>query len=225
MKGGSWAKVSRIIIFIVGEREKRKSRKRKASRRMESEKNMRSKGDIWNKSGWRDARNPFSPSHRTLLLSSFLFIRFFSGACSSGNTHADTWRRHAKKIAYNCTIFLSIAIFLPSSPLFSRTVHGALPITTYIVFSNNGKILRPHRHFHPLCHLIGAFFKGKTKLPARLLMVANDRRVSIRDQAFYFHQWIQLSIILYSLFFSSLDTQFTDIVYYSSINKNRFILT
>lgn len=116
-------------------------------------------------------------------------------------------RRHVKKTREKDRIQLydlPLYRYLSSiSPLFSRTVHGALPITTYIVFSNNGKILRPHRHFHPLCHLIGAFFKGKTKLPARLLMVANDRRVSIRDQAFYFHQWIQLSIILYSLFFSS----------------------
>lgn len=121
----------------------------------------------------RGARsNPFPPS---LLLS--LHPPLFSGACSSGNA-----RRHVKKkIAYNCTIFLPIAILLPSRPLFSRTVHGALPITTYIVFPNNGEILRPHRHFHPLCHLIGAFFKGKTKLPARLLMVASGKRSSSFD--------------------------------------------
>lgn len=154
-----------------------------------------------------------------LRLTALSFSPFFSQAHVHPATHADTWRRHTKKIAYNCTIFLSIAIFLPSKPLFSRTVHGALPITTYIVFSNNGKILRPHRHFHPLCHLICAFFKGKTKLPARLLMVASGKRSSIRDRAFYFRQWIQLSIILYSFFFP-LDTQFTDIVYYSSISRN-----
>lgn len=116
-----------------------------------------------------------------LRLTALSFSPFFSQAHVHPATHADTWRRHTKKIAYNCTIFLSIAIFLPSRPLFSRTVHGALPITTYIVFSNNGKILRPHRHFHPLCHLICAFFKGKTKLPARLLMVASGKRSSSFD--------------------------------------------
>lgn len=219
-EGRSWPKVSSCIIqFIVGERGKKevKKEKKEASRRMESEKICAAK-EISRTNRGGAMRILFLP----LRLIALSFSPFFSQAHVHPATHADTWRRHTKKIAYNCTIFLSIAIFLPSRPLFSRTVHGALPITTYIVFSNNGKILRPHRHFHPLCHLIGAFFKGKTKLPARLLMVASGKRSSSFDpwSSVLFPPMDPAFDYSIFFFFPPLDTQFTDIVYYSSISRN-----
>lgn len=179
-EGRSWPKVSSCIIqFIVGERGEKevKKEKRKSESKNGKRKNMRSKGDISNKSGRRDA-NPFPspPSHRSLLLS-FLF----SGACSPGNT-----RRHVKKThekdriqLYHLPLYRYLSS-IQAIVLKNRARRFAYN-NVHCIFEQWEDPPRPHRHFHPLCHLICAFFKGKTKLPARLLMVASGKRSSSFD--------------------------------------------
>lgn len=94
--------------------------------RMEREKNMRA-ANISNES-----RNPFSssPFHRSLSPSFFppaFLRRMFVREHYAAEARAKKSTREKDRIQL-CTIFLSVAISLPSSPLFSRTnVHGALP--------------------------------------------------------------------------------------------------
>lgn len=179
---------------------------------------MRSKGDISNKSGRRDA-NPFPspPSHRSLLLS-FLF----SGACSPGNT-----RRHVKKTHEKDRIQLyHLALYRYLSSIQAIVLKNRARRFAYnnvhCIFEQWEDPPRPHRHFHPLCHLICAFFKGKTKLPARLLMVASGKRSSSFDpwSSVLFPPMDPAFDYSIFFFFFPLDTQFTDIVYYSSISRN-----
>lgn len=178
---------------------------------------MRSKGDISNKSGRHDA-NPFpSPSsHRSLLLS-FLF----SGACSPGNT-----RRHVKKTHEKDRIQLyHLPLYRYLSPIQAIVLKNRARRFAY----NNVHCIfeqwedpPPSSPFPPSLPPYRCFFQRQDQ--ASRALINGGKRQTIVEFRSVIERFISANgssfRLFYILFFPPLDTQFTDIVYYSSISRN-----
>lgn len=178
---------------------------------------MRSKGDISNKSGRRDA-NPFPspPSHRSLLLS-FLF----SGACSPGNT-----RRHVKKTHEKDRIQLyHLPLYRYLSPIQAIVLKNRARRFAY----NNVHCIfeqwedpPPSSPFPPSLPPYRCFFQRQDQ--ASRALINGGKRQTIVEFRSVIERFISANgssfRLFYILFFPPLDTQFTDIVYYSSISRN-----
>lgn len=172
---------------------------------------MRSKGDISNKSGC--AQQPFSSFSPSFSPPAAFLRRMFIRQCTQTREEKDRIQLyHLPPYRYPSSI-QAIVLKNRARRFAYNNVH---------CISEQWRDPPSSSPFPPSLPPYRCFFQRQDQA-SRALINGGKRQTIVEFRSvikrFISARWIQLSIILYSFFFP-LDTRFTDIVYYSSINKN-----